>query len=350
MKQLYTLLLGSALWFITPTHTQGQVFDTLCTSTVQRFWLQHYVAPLVGGIIEFHVVGGQPVPVDTLLASSPVASIAYTGVFGAPTFAGGGSGATPGIRVWDGTTWNLWSGTVQVCTALGGHMNYLYYWSPTFPVQSLWVFDGITNQRIWDLPAGYIRSVADLAVDGAGNAVMVLRANASAPDEIRLISPQGVELSVWNLSTQLVGLQGASLVGNRLFFCATGGCESVDLGVPPAVTMGPTFPIAGTFTDMADCPTANMSLTTMARASLPNGQLGIFPNPATDQFQVVLPTAFDGANADIFIHDAQGRLVWTGTSAKAKFMVNAALEPGHYVVTARNAHASTSAKLMVVGN
>lgn len=334
-----------ALLLLSTVTASAQSFDTLCYGTTPRFWAKHGPNPVPGGIIEFHVTANGPVPVDTLLMSAPLHGLGYTGAFGIPTFVGGGLGGIWGVYLWDGFTWQQWPGIFTDAHYFAGHNSYLFYVQDN----AIDLFDGVTAQTIWTTPSGYYIALADLATDSLGNVYVGLTSSFNGdPEEIRCISPQGVTLATWVFSAPPIPRQGMALLGDQLFISEGPIIHSWTLGTPPSITYNGGWAFQGSLVNLANCPTADFTLTDMARTLQPAAQLGLFPNPAQDQFQVVLPAAFDGTAASITIVDDQGRTVWTGSSARAKFMVNAALEPGHYSVVADNGRARSTAGLLVV--
>jgi len=87
------------------------------------------------------------------------------------------------------------------------------------------------------------------------------------------------------------------------------------------------------------CPSVN------GLSDLENSEVLLFPNPAVDHLDVV----GSRANAEGTIHDATGRMVWSGTVGQGRWTLDVgAWARGYYVLNMRSAEGHRSFTFVLI--
>ncbi|MBV6405560.1 MAG: hypothetical protein IT228_00710 [Flavobacteriales bacterium] len=230
------------------------------------------------------------------IALGPIVNSQGTGLFGlAMADFGDGltlySAANPGeVKKLNGGTWQ----TVQTDTLYrinaGGRGDHVYYQvgrlfnpNPLFP-NRIEHFDGTATTTVWDDQTVY-QPVADVAVDGDGNAYFFTGPTAFDVTALNVMSPAGVVLSTIPVAFDGFNAFGSFLMDDKLYvgFGASSNNwpnqllpitisgNSATLGTPidlpvPVIGIGPNGPVYLSFTDLESCAAETIDLATGLQA------------------------------------------------------------------------------------
>jgi hypothetical protein len=212
-----------------------------------------------------------------------------------------------------GSAWSLGSSASASCpiTNAGGNGNYLYY---NYDAQNcIEQFDGTSFVQFYSSP-GLVFTVADLAVDDAGNVWCLMGAAAPVTDSILVISPAGQVIYQFPFYMDTNNGYGTFLLNGTLFI-GLGPANSLHPNVLLPITFTSTAAVAGTplsfnapAIDLASC-NAGIPLSVIQN-NLPANDLIIFPTVAADYINCVVKSKIN-ATLNISITDPRGRNVYS---------------------------------------
>lgn len=269
-------------------------------------------------------------------------AVAYNGLFmaGYPGFAmnslaiadlGNGNQFYSSINAnrivgYDGTNWYvLFTDTLPLFNA-AGNGSYLYFQTTralSYPNRII-RFDGTNETLIWSDTPTYM-PIADLAVYDQGNVIFFTGSSITAPDTMRVFSPQGIQLEAYPVSFSGENAYGC-FISNGTVFVAIGasGIPQQNILIPITVsgsvaTVGASitmpYPVIGTtssgqlhlaMTDAASCGSGNFSASVF---EWNKPKTTVFPNPFTESFKL----DYTGNSDTPFkVYNSIGKLVYWG--------------------------------------
>jgi type IX secretion system substrate protein len=282
MKKTYTIILSSlAILPVTAYSQPGIDCDT------NIFW-----GISAGQVLEYEITGSTVTYNGIVVtAASPGNSLALCdnlngGAF-SPTFYSHYNGLA---FYYDGSTWVAAPG-ISNCTLSnsGGAGNYLYY--NVYGQGCLDKFDGSSFVQVFSSP-NKIFTIADLAVDDAGNAWCLMGTSSPNTDSIYVVSPSGQVISQFAFSLNTINGFGSFLM-NGILYVGLGNANPVypNTLLPisftaTTATAGTPIPFTSSALDLAGC-NAGTPLS-IPLYSEPVSELIIYPAIASDYISCLI--------------------------------------------------------------
>ncbi|MEO5571184.1 MAG: T9SS type A sorting domain-containing protein [Bacteroidia bacterium] len=282
------------------------------TCTPNTFW------GISGSQVSEYAINGGVITNNGIIvsATSPGNSLSFCnnlsgGAF-SPTFY---SHSASSAAYYDGAAW-LADPATSNCSLSNsaGAGNYLYYNS--YGASCLDKYDGTSFTQVYSAPQLKF-TIADLAVDDAGNAWCLMGLATPNTDSIMVISPTGQVIKQYPFSMNTLNGYGCFLLNGILYVGLGGGNPNTPNTMLPISFVGNSA-IAGTpisFTngslDLASC-NAGTPLSIDAPLSPPGNSLWftIQPTIVTDHISCFVTTG-KNLTAGITIHDAVGKLLYS---------------------------------------
>ncbi|HKR06491.1 MAG TPA: T9SS type A sorting domain-containing protein [Bacteroidia bacterium] len=303
MKKIYTTVILFSV-IVLPARSQG------IPCNLNTFW-----AVTSGQVEEWLIVGTNVVSNGIIVtAQQPGNSLAFCdnlsgGTF-SPTFYCHSFNKS---AYYDGSSW-ITMPSISNCSLsdAAGAGTHLYY--SAYGLNCIDRFDGTSFVQLYSSP-NLIFSIADLAVDDAGNAWCLMGFNNPYTDSIVVISPAGQVINQFAFSMNTINGYGCFLI-NGLLYVAFGSANPVHPNSLLPISFTTTAAIAGTpisFTagltiDLASC-NAGIPLP-VAQNNIPSSEIIIYPGIASDYINCVLNVKTN-SNTQISIADALGKITYS---------------------------------------
>lgn len=249
----------------------------------KRFWA---VSTSTGSIHEFELNGTMITAIGPIL-NIPGPSLAFcnnlSGGNFSPTFYTHITSFTPSIQsmilFYNGNDWDTSAILNIPPTGCGGYGDHVYFPTGATGVQH---YDGTTLSQF---PLG-VGMIADLAVDVAGNAWLIVYSGPNTPYEIRVMNPSGQIIQTYSLSTtmQFATPYGCFFMNNHLYL-GNNGTSSIypitfsgniaDYGTPISTP-------GGSYSDLASCSPIDFATSV---TEINNAVFFAYPNPSPGVFK-----------------------------------------------------------------
>ena len=305
MKKIYATIISFSVCVLPALSQQG------IPCNINTFW------GITGGQVLEWLITGTTVTSNGIIVSVPSTgnSLAFCdnlsgGTF-SPTFYCHSYNKS---AYYAGTSW-ITTPSIANCTLsdAAGAGNYLYY--SAYGFNCIDRFDGTSFVQLYSSPS-LTFTIADLAVDDAGNAWCLMGYNNPNTDSIVVISPAGQVINQFAFSMNTGNGYGCFLMDGVLYV-AFGSGNPVHPNTLLPISFTSTAAIAGTpisFTasaiDLASC-NAGTPLS-VAQNNLPANDFIIYPTIASDYINCVMQVKIN-STVHLHITDAVGKIVYSSS-------------------------------------
>src|SRR6185436_11468654 len=269
-----------------------------------------------GQVQEWFIMGTTVTSNGTIVtAPSPGNSLAFCdnlagGTFSPTFYSHSGNNAV----YYDGTSW-ITDPSVSNCTLSNsaGAGNYLYY--NVYGQSCLDRFNGTSFVQIYSSPSLQF-TIADLAVDDAGNAWCLMGFSTSNTDSIMVISPSGQVINQFAFSMNTVNGYGCFLMDAALYVAFGSGNPIYPNTLLPvtftstAAIPGTPISFSSTALDLASC-NAGVPLAVAQNHNPPEADaFSVYPNIASDYINCSLTSKTKSA-MQLTITNALGEVIYS---------------------------------------
>lgn len=195
----------------------------------------------------------------------------------------------------------------------GGNGNYLYYimYDSLFATKAIVRYDGSTITTVYSLHDSVTITVADLAVDSAGNVWFFTGPNNNTlqSDTLHVVSPVGQLLHQYPFPYNTLNGYGCFLLHGKLYVGLGGSnTDHPNTILPVTITSGAatagtpiSMPVTTVYSDMASCATGS-PLSIIEHSAL-EGVI-VYPNPVADKLTV---SSITNESLEIILYDITSR-------------------------------------------